>query len=93
MDVPLEVIQMKEKILIVNDDDAIRDITKMILEAKGYELAEAVNGRLALAEAASFKPDLILLDIMMPEMDGFEACQRLKENVEMSETPILFFSS
>lgn len=84
---------MKKKILVINDDDGIRDVTKMILEAKGYELSEAVNGRLGIAQTLAFKPDLILLDIMMPEMDGFEACEKLKADPATRDVPILFFSS
>lgn len=71
---------MKEKVLVINDDDGIRDVTTMVLQAHGYQLSEAINGRLGVEKALTFKPDLILLDIMMPEMNGFEACQKLKED-------------
>lgn len=84
---------MKEKILVINDDEAIRDITKLILENKGYQLSEAENGRLGIVQAIAFQPDLILLDIMMPEMDGFETCQKLKADPTTQDIPVLFFSS
>lgn len=56
---------MKEKILIINDDDGIREMTQMILQAKNYSTFEASNGQLGLEQALQVKPDLILLDIMM----------------------------
>lgn len=84
---------MTAKILVINDDESIRDVTKMILEAKGYELFEAVNGLEGVAKALEIKPDLILLDIMMPEMNGYEACEKLKLDPTTRDTPILFFSS
>lgn len=72
----------KAKILIV--DDELRNLKLMgaILKNYGYEYEMAANGHEALEKTKSFSPDLILLDIMMPEMDGYEACRRLKENHE-----------
>lgn len=84
---------MKEKILVINDDDGIREMCLMILESKGYETFGAVNGRKGLEQAIEKKPDLILLDIMMPEMDGYETCQKLKDSPTTKDIPVLFFSS
>lgn len=84
---------MKEKILVINDDESTRDVIKLILESNGYELSEATNGKEGIAEALKIKPDLILLDIMMPEMNGFEACEKLKADPLTTDIPILFFSS
>lgn len=84
---------MKEKILVINDDDGIREMTQLILQAKGYEIIEANNGRVGIEQAIQQKPDLILLDIIMPEMDGYETCQKLKALSTTKDIPILFFSS
>ena len=84
---------MKEKILVINDDESIRELTRHILEAKGYETFEACNGIVGIENAISHTPDLILLDIMMPDMDGYETCKRLKSSPITKDIPILFFSS
>lgn len=82
-----------DNILIVDDQpENIKILTKMLSRA-GYKLRQAINGKLALISASSKPPDLILLDIMMPEMDGYEVCRRLKENIETSEIPIIFLSA
>lgn len=79
---------MKKKILIVDDDADIVDLLKAILEMKGYEIIEAFDGREAIEKAYERKPDLILLDIMMPVMDGWEVCQRLKACKKTSHLPV-----
>lgn len=84
---------MKEKILVINDDDGIREIIKTVLERKGYETYEASNGLEGIAQANQTKPDLILLDILMPGMSGFETCKRLKNDPATKEIPVIFLSS
>lgn len=84
---------MKEKILIINDDDGIRDLAGITLAAKGYEIFEASSGKMGVALALQKKPDLILLDIMMPEMNGYETCQNLKNSEITKNIPVIFFSS
>jgi sigma-B regulation protein RsbU (phosphoserine phosphatase) len=84
---------MKEKILVINDDDTIRELTQLILQARGYETFEANSGATGIEQADRNKPDLILLDIMMPEMDGYETCQKLKASSLTMDIPVLFFSS
>lgn len=84
---------MKEKILVINDDDGIREMTQLILQTKGYEILEANSGSEGIKQAIQYQPDLILLDIIMPEMDGFETCQKLKASSATQNIPILFFSS
>jgi len=64
-----------------------------LLKQQGYKVHAVPNGKLALQAAASEPPDLILLDIMMPEMDGYEVCRRLKQDVKLSEIPVLFLSA
>lgn len=84
---------MKEKILVINDEKTIRDLTQYILQEKGYETIEACNGYIGIEQAIDKKPDLILLDIIMAEMDGYETCQKLKDSHLTKDIPILFLSS
>ena len=71
------------RILIVDDNDANRDILRARLQAHGYELMEAADGEEALAAAREQLPDLILLDVMMPKLDGIEVCRRLKGDASL----------
>ena len=80
-------------ILIVDDDAAGREVLVSILEPDGYELILAENGFQALDLASAIHPDIILLDIMMPGMDGFEVCRRIRSEKEIAEVPILFLSA
>jgi CheY-like chemotaxis protein len=77
-----------KKILIVEDTEMNRDLLVQLLE-DDYELAEAVNGREGLEKAASEKPDLILLDIGLPEMDGWEVSAKLKEDDQLKDIPVI----
>ena len=78
------------KILLVDDDPSIRDVVRFALEKDGYGVIEAGNGVEALSAFAAKNPDLIILDIMMPEMDGTEVCRRIRQD---SRVPIVFLSS
>lgn len=84
---------MKEKILVINDEEGIREITHSILAEQGYEFCEAANGREGISQAIQEHPDLILLDIMMPEMNGYETCEALKSNPAIKDIPVIFLSS
>ena len=75
-------------ILVAEDHLDSRDALRALLEAFGYRVIEAVNGREAIQLALELRPDLILMDIMMPELDGFEATRELRRHGEMSSTPI-----
>ncbi|MFL5802382.1 MAG: sensor histidine kinase [Roseiflexaceae bacterium] len=77
-------------ILIVDDAPAGRKILERLLRREGYQIAVADNGVEALRRAAELMPDLILLDVQMPGMDGFEVCRRLRAAVLLSEVPIIF---
>lgn len=81
------------KILVVDDDPLIVSATRRALEAAGYETLPAANGAGALETARREKPDLILLDINMPDMDGFEVCRRLKTDPELADIGIIIISS
>ncbi|MEI7725978.1 MAG: response regulator [Bacteroidota bacterium] len=80
-------------ILIVDDVPANLQLLGDILEGSGYKVREVLNGILALQVAEKEKPDLILLDIMMPDMDGFEVCRLFKGNQKFSDIPIIFISA
>ncbi|MEH2076242.1 MAG: response regulator [Nostoc sp.] len=80
-------------ILIVDDTpDNLRLLTK-ILESQGYIIRKSLNGRMALQAAYRYPPDLILLDINMPEMNGYEVCQQLKASKTTDQIPIIFISA
>ena len=80
-------------ILIVDDVLANLKLLDHILKEKGYKVRPVPNGTLALQVAEKEKPDLVLLDIMMPDIDGFEVCRRFKENPKLSDVPIIFISA
>lgn len=83
----------KGKILAVDDTPASLRLLTDILKAEGYEVRSAISGELALFAATSNPPDLVLLDIRMPQMDGFEVCRRLKANPVTSDVPVIFVSA
>ncbi|MGK0199772.1 MAG: CheY-like chemotaxis protein, partial [Yoonia sp.] len=70
----------QSKVLIVDDEERNRDLLEAILRPLGFDLSTADNGREALAKAVELKPDLILLDVMMPDLSGFEVCQQLRKS-------------
>ena len=76
-------------ILIVDDNPANVEILQMRLMANSYDVITATDGEMGLTMAREKLPDLILLDIMMPKMDGFEVTRKLRENPEFSHTPII----
>ncbi len=78
------------KILVVDDDPHIRSVLRFALERDGFTVAEAADGAAALAAVARERPDLVLLDVVMPEMDGTEVCRRLRRD---SAVPVIFLSS
>jgi cyclic di-GMP phosphodiesterase len=83
---------MPERILIVDDEAAARAGLGVLLRREAYEVREVSDGPTALAECASFRPDLILLDIVMPEMNGFEVCRRIKATPETRLTPVILIT-
>src|ERR1700733_7605310 len=83
---------MREKILIVDDEMGARAALEFLLRREGFEVRDAPDGRTAIAECATFRPDLILLDIMMPGMDGFEVCRRIKSAPETRLTPVVLIT-
>lgn len=81
------------KVLVVDDEEPILDLLQYNLEKEGYEVQVASNGEKGIKIASKFIPDLILLDIMMPNMDGVETCRRLRSLSQLSNTFILFLTA
>jgi two-component system, cell cycle response regulator DivK len=84
---------MPKKILIVEDNEDSRELVVKVLRNKGYEMVEAADGEEALEKAVSEMPDLILLDISLPKLDGYEVAKRLKSREEFREIPIIAFTA
>jgi two-component system, OmpR family, KDP operon response regulator KdpE len=81
---------MAEKILVIDDEEPTLQLISLLLERKGYEVLKAMRAEEGLKKAYRNHPDLVLLDIMMPEMDGWEVCRRLRE---LSDVPIIFLTA
>jgi CheY-like chemotaxis protein len=85
---------MKRKtILLVDDSNTVLMMEKFMLAKGGYDLITAMNGEEAVAKAQSARPDLILMDVVMPKMSGFEACHRLREIEETKRIPIIMVTT
>ena len=83
----------KGRILVVDDEIYIVHILDFSLGMEGYEVLTALDGEQALEKARAEKPDLIVLDIMMPKLDGYETCQRLKADPEVKDVPVILLSA
>jgi two-component system phosphate regulon response regulator PhoB len=81
------------KVLIAEDEKDIRRLVSFVLTREGYTVIEANDGREAIEIAEREKPDVILLDVMMPHVDGYEVCRRLRANPDFSKTPMLLLSA
>lgn len=84
---------MAAKVLAVDDDPVIQRLLQVNLEMEGYEVALAGDGVEALERAREFRPDIVLLDIMMPRKDGWQVCAELKADPELSHVPVVFLSA
>ncbi len=84
---------MSKRILVVEDQEDNRQIIRDMLSTSDYQITEAENGEEALAAVAKQRPDLILMEIQLPSMDGYEATRRLRTNPALSSTPIIAVSS
>lgn len=83
----------KVRLLIVDDNDQNLELVKRVLSGEGFELLFADNGRKALEVLDAIKIDLILLDVMMPGLDGFETCKIIKENQKLANIPVIFLTA
>jgi two-component system KDP operon response regulator KdpE len=81
---------MAEKILIIDDEETTVHLLSLLMERRGFEVIKAFSAEDGLRKAYRHQPDLVLLDIMMPDMDGWEVCKRLRE---MSDVPIIFLTA
>jgi twitching motility two-component system response regulator PilG len=84
---------MAKRILVVDDDENILNLEKTILEQKGFEVTSAAGGAQALKVLAERGFDLILLDVMMPEVDGFTVCRKIKEDARLKDIPVIFLTA
>jgi CheY-like chemotaxis protein len=84
---------MAEKILVVDDSRLVIDIVKMRLEMHGYDVRLAASGEEALAAIEQDVPDLMVLDVQMPGMDGYEVCRRLRERPDLDDLRIIMLTS
>lgn len=82
-----------KRVLIVEDESSSRILLREMLSRSGYEPCEAEDGTEGLAKAEDLRPDVILLDVRMPGIDGYEVCQGLKENPETKSIPVIFVTA
>ena len=80
---------MRKKILVVEDDTDLLDIMRLALKSAGYSTASATNGIEALKKARTLSPDLIILDLVLPELDGFAVCETLRKDRATASVPII----
>lgn len=86
-------VNVRKRILIVEDTNTIVMVEKLMLSDKNFDIDTARNGVEGLMKVQSVKPDLVLLDIMMPEMDGIEMCRQLKSNPETKSIPVVMVTT
>ncbi len=84
---------MSKKILVVDDEESIRELTKDLLESRGYEVLTAPDGKKGVELAKSKKPDLILMDVNMPKMDGFKALEEIKKDKKTMFIPVFMLTT
>jgi DNA-binding response OmpR family regulator len=83
----------RKKILLVDDSATTLMMEQMVLRGQAYQIVTAKNGREAVAAAAAERPDLILLDVVMPEMNGFEACRNIRKDAASRNVPIIMVTT
>ena len=81
------------KILVIDDDDAVNELVKINLELSGYTVISAKDGVTGFAAAKQEQPDLIVLDVMMPDVDGYTVAKRIRENPVIKDTPIIMLTA
>ena len=84
---------MNKRILVVEDQEDLRRVLRDLLTGSGFEVAEAADGQAGVAKAKSERPDLILMDIQLPGIDGYEASRQIKADPDLKATPIIAVSS
>jgi DNA-binding response OmpR family regulator len=81
------------KLLIVDDEEGVRGLVRMTLESLDYEIIEAADGGEAVDLAREFHPDLVLLDVMLPDVSGLEVCRRLKADPDLTSTTVVMLTA
>jgi len=81
------------RVLLVDDEEDLVETLRIRLESEGFEVGTAGDGAAAIEQARLFRPDVVLLDTVMPGMDGWEACRRLKEDPATKKLPIIIFTA
>lgn len=84
---------MAKKILIIEDDKFLRELISQKLLKEGYDIAEAIDGEKGVESVKTEKPDLILLDLILPGIDGFEVLARIKSDPDSAQTPVIILSN
>jgi DNA-binding response OmpR family regulator len=84
---------MTHRVLVVDDDPVIVRLLEVNLGLEGYEVETATRGEQALERASETNPDLLILDVMMPGLDGWDTCRRLREQPRFADTPVVFLSA
>ena len=84
---------MKPSVLVVDDEPMTRNLLRLMLERAGFEISEAEDGLKALLMVAEQPPDVLLLDVMMPNMDGLTVCEKMRAKVETAVLPIILLSA
>lgn len=84
---------MTHRVLVADDDPTIQQLVALNLEMEGYEVRLASDGAEAVTAAVEFAPHVILLDVMMPNMDGWEACAAIKARDDLADVPVVFLSA
>jgi len=82
-----------KKVLLVDDDVDFCEATKLLLDSKGYQVVLAHDGKEGLNKASAEKPDLVILDVMMPEMNGYDVCVVLKADAELKKIPVILLTA
>jgi len=85
--------ERRAKILLIDDDPDFVEATKIVLESRPYEIITALGGEEGLKKAREEKPDLVLLDVIMPDINGFQVCQQLKKDLQLSQIPVIMITS
>ena len=83
---------MPRTVLLLEDNDSVRELLKVLLETEGYSIIEASDGRDGLAKAEELKPDLMILDLMMPGLDGENVLKTMRRHSQLSKVPVLVVS-
>ena len=84
---------MSKTVLVVDDEKMTRDLLRLMLKGTGFTILEAEDGFIALEQVAAYSPDIMILDVMMPGMDGLAVCRKLRAEPETADLPIIMLSA